>query len=78
MPRLSVNISDETAQALDAMKARHSGDVTLTDLVARSVEMFNVVDEQLAADESRQLRIYDDRDRTVTKIEIERPTRTGA
>lgn len=44
MPRLSVNINDETAEALRALSDRR--DVSITEIVRRAVSVYKFIDDR--------------------------------
>jgi predicted transcriptional regulator len=59
--RLSVNINDETAAALNQLAERD--EVTITEVVRRAISVYKFVDEQVHA--GKHLQLADDKNNVV-------------
>lgn len=63
--RLSVNINEETEQALKELAARR--DTTVTEIIRRAVSVYKFVEDEVGLNE-KSLELRDARNGTVTKL----------
>lgn len=66
--RLSINISEQTADALKSLAERH--DTSVTNIVRRAVGIYDFLDKELGEQRDRSLQIVDKEKKEVTTIAI--------
>lgn len=66
--RLSINISEQTADALKALAERH--DTSVTNIVRRAVGIYEFLDQEMGGNHDRSLQIIDKANKEVTTIAI--------
>lgn len=66
--RLNVNINDETAAALKELAAAE--DLTVTELVRRSVSVYKYLHDNVLNDKDKKLQIVDEENGKLTEVAL--------